>query len=68
MENLAHGASFHSLEKIAPPKPGIKNLVHLLNLDGVLSILPRPVALIAEDEFLLRSVIVEGLMERPWRS
>jgi transposase len=28
MVNLAHSASFHSLEKIAPSKSGIKHLVH----------------------------------------
>jgi hypothetical protein len=30
MENLAHSASFHSGEKIAPSKSGIKHLTHVL--------------------------------------
>jgi uncharacterized protein with PIN domain len=29
MENLAHSASFHSGEKIAPSKSGIKHLAHV---------------------------------------
>jgi hypothetical protein len=33
MENLAHSASFHSGEKIAPSKSGIKHLVYALLLD-----------------------------------
>ncbi len=28
VENLAHSASFHSREKIAPSNPGIKHLAH----------------------------------------
>jgi len=28
MKNLAHGASFETLDKIAPSKPGTKQLVH----------------------------------------
>jgi len=30
MKNLAHSASFHSMENIAPSKPGIKHLAKAL--------------------------------------
>src|SRR6478736_153761 len=37
MKNLAHSASFHSTEKIAPSKAGIKQLGFLLGSDKALS-------------------------------
>jgi hypothetical protein len=41
--NLAHSASFHSTEKIAPSKPGIKHLVQgsTATLENIISISPQ---------------------------
>jgi putative SOS response-associated peptidase YedK len=50
--NLAHSASFHSLEKIAPSKPGIKHLVPITSFseNEVLPIGSRPPVWFAFDE------------------
>ncbi|GLK72381.1 hypothetical protein ACFSKM_25830 [Ancylobacter dichloromethanicus] len=51
MKNLAHSASFHSCEKTAPSKPGIKHT--LRNRRRTIAQTARDVALTMDFAFLL---------------
>src|SRR3954454_12945394 len=58
MKNLAHSASFHSTEKIAPSKAGIKHL-RLSHQEVVLAIC----VLVVEDEPSIRSLAIDILCD-----